>query len=163
MRGQENQRGRLTGVLFTILLFLVFVLCALFSVLIGGKVYENINTRAEDTYRGDVALSYIANKVRQGDEAGRVFLSEDKGVTVLKLEQSIGESVYVTDIYYQDGRLWELFTDAQSGLSVGDGNEILECSEVSMEMRVGLLHIKTEGKGGGDLWLSLRSGGKAHE
>lgn len=163
MKGNEIRQGGVAGVLFTILLFLVFVLCALFSVLIGGKVYENINARTENTYRGDVALSYIANKVRQGDEAGRVFLSEDKGVTVLKLEQSIGESVYVTDIYYQDGRLWELFTDAQSGLSVGDGNEILECSEVSMEMRVGLLHIKTEGKGGGDLWLSLRSGGKAHE
>ncbi len=163
MRGQDNQRKALTGVLFTILLFLVFVLCALFSVLIGGKVYENINARAEDTYRGDVVLSYIANKVRQGDEAGKVYLSEDQGVTVLKLEQNIGDTVYVTDIYYQDGRMWELFTDAGSGLSVGDGNEILECSEVSMEMSDGLLHIRTEGKGGGDLWLSLRSGGKDYE
>jgi hypothetical protein len=147
----------MANVLFTILLFLVFVLCALFSVLIGGKVYENINARAEDTYQKDVALSYIANKVRQGDEAGMVSLTEMDGIPVLKLEQEIQDSVYVTLIYYQDGRLWELFTDEESGLGVGDGNEILECSPVTLEMDDRLLHIKTEG--GGSLWLSLRSGG----
>ncbi|MDR1770872.1 MAG: DUF4860 domain-containing protein [Hungatella sp.] len=157
MSGKENQRGQMANVLFTILLFLVFVLCALFSVLIGGKVYENINARAEDTYQKDVALSYIANKVRQGDEAGMVSLTEMDGIPVLKLEQEIQDSVYVTLIYYQDGRLWELFTDEESGLGVGDGNEILECSPVTLEMDDRLLHIKTEG--GGSLWLSLRSGG----
>ncbi len=163
MSGKEYQRGQMANTLFTILLFLVFVLCALFSVLIGGKVYENINTRAEDTYQKDVALSYIANKVRQGDEAGRVSLTEMKGIPVLKLEQKIEDSVYVTHIYYQDGRLWELFTDAESGLGVGDGNEILECSPVSMEIDDRLLHIKTQGETGGSLWLSLRSGGTDHE
>ncbi len=49
MSGKEYQRGQMANALFTILLFLVFVLCALFSVLIGGKVYENINARAENT------------------------------------------------------------------------------------------------------------------
>ncbi|ADL03905.1 DUF4860 domain-containing protein [Lacrimispora saccharolytica] len=163
MNEKENQRGQMANTLFTILLFLVFVLCALFSVLIGGKVYENINGRAEDTYQKDVALSYIANKVRQGDEAARVTLEEMEGIPVLKLEQKIEESVYVTNIYYRDGRLWELFTDAESGLGVGDGNEILECSPVTMNMDGRFLHIKTEGEGGGSLWLSLRSGGSDDE
>jgi hypothetical protein len=157
--GKEYQRGQMANALFTILLFLVFVLCALFSVLIGGKVYENINARAENTYQKDVALSYIANKVRQGDETGRVTLTEMAGISVLKLEQEIQDLVYVTLIYYKDGRLWELFTDEESGLGVEDGNEILKCSPVSMEMEGRLLHIKTEMEGGGSLWLSLRSGG----
>lgn len=163
MSGKEMGRGGMAGAMFTILLFLVFVLCALFTVLIGGRVYENINARTENTYRKDVALSYIANKVRQGDEAGRVSLTEMDGLTVLKLEQRIQDSVYVTEIYYQDGRLWELFTDAESGLGVGDGNEIMECSPVSMEMTGRLLYIKTEGGGGGGLRLSLRSGGLEDE
>jgi hypothetical protein len=157
--GKEYQRGQMANALFTILLFLVFVLCALFSVLIGGKVYENINARAENTYQKDVALSYIANKVRQGDESGRVSFTEMAGISVLKLEQEIQDLVYVTLIYYKDGRLWELFTDEESGLGVEDGNEILKCSPVSMEMEGRLLHIKTEMEGGGSLWLSLRSGG----
>ena len=163
MSGKEYQRGQMANALFTILLFLVFVFCALFSVLIGGKVYENINARAENTYQKDVALSYIANKVRQGDETGRVSFTDMAGISVLKLEQEIQDSVYVTLIYYQDGRLWELFTDEESGLGVGDGNEILECSPVSMEMEGRLLHIKTEMEGGGSLWLSLRRGGADDE
>lgn len=159
MSRSDNQRGQMVNTLFTMLLFLVFVLCALFTVLIGGKVYENINVRTESTYRGDVALSYIANKVRQGDEAGMVELTEMDGITVLQLKQEIGDSVYVTDIYYKDGKLWELFTDMESGLGVNDGYEILECDNVVMTMADGLLSVKTEGEGGGRIWLSVRSGG----
>ena len=36
-----KRKGQSFSILFTMLLFLVFVLCALFTVLIGGKVYEN--------------------------------------------------------------------------------------------------------------------------
>ena len=57
MGRRNDHKGQLVNTLFTMLLFLVFVLCALFAVLIGGKVYENINARTESTYRGDVALS----------------------------------------------------------------------------------------------------------
>lgn len=48
------------------LLFLVFIMCALFTVLAGSKVYENISSRMDQTYTGSVALQYVANKVRQG-------------------------------------------------------------------------------------------------
>jgi hypothetical protein len=163
MSGNDDKRARLTGALFTLLLFLVFVLSALFLVLMGGKVYENINNRTEMTYREDVALSYIANKVRQGDEAGSVSLKEESGTKVLRIKQEIQGSVYVTAIYYQDGKLWELFSDEGSGLLLGEGNEILSCSPVSMEMNNGLLHIKTQGNEGGSLWLSLRSKGVQDE
>ena len=135
------------------------MLCALFAVLIGGKVYENINARTESTYRGDVALSYIANKVRQGDADGMVGLTEMEGITVLQLKQEINGSEYVTYIYYRDGKLWELFTDTESGLGVNDGYEILECDEVVMSMDGGLFSASTSGDGGGRIWLSLRSGG----
>ena len=158
-----NQRGQMVTTLFTMLLFLVFVLCALFTVLIGGKVYENINVRTEATYRGDVALSYIANKVRQQDTAGMVELTDVDGTAVLRLKQMINDRVYHTDIYYRDGKLYELFTAADSGLGVNDGIEIMECDEVVMAMEDGLIHVKTEGGQGGSVWLSLRSGGRADE
>ena len=156
MGRRNDHKGQLVNTLFTMLLFLVF---ALFAVLIGGKVYENINARTESTYRGDVALSYIANKVRQGDADGMVGLTEMEGITVLQLKQEINGSEYVTYIYYRDGKLWELFTDTESGLGVNDGYEILECDEVVMSMDGGLFSASTSGDGGGRIWLSLRSGG----
>lgn len=159
----ENQRGQIVNTLFTMLLFLVFVLCALFTVLIGGKVYENINIRTETTYRADVALSYIANKVRQQDTVGMAELTVVDETTVLRLRQVVNERAYNTDIYYKDGKLWELFTAADSGLGVNDGLEIMECDEVVMTMEDGLLHVRTEGEKGGSVWLSLRSGGHGNE
>lgn len=158
--GRGNQRGQMVNTLFTMLLFLVFVLCALFAVLIGGKVYENINIRTESTYRADVALSYIANKVRQQDTGGMVELTDENGTAMLRLKQIINDRVYHTDIYYRDGKLYELFTAADSGLGVNDGIEIMECDEVVMAMEDGLIHVKTEG---GSVWLALRSGGPADE
>lgn len=151
-------KTRTVSLLFTLLLFLVFVLCALFMVLIGGRVYENINARTEAAYQQEVALSYIANKVRQEDEAGSISLEKLSGTVVLKLQKEIEGAVYVTEIYYRDGGLWELFADAASNLGLEAGTKIMECSPVSMELEGGMLHIQTEG--GGSLWLSLRSEGE---
>ena len=50
---KTEKKGHMTSVLFTMLLFLVFVLSALFTVLIGSRVYENI------TVRSDASLSLI--------------------------------------------------------------------------------------------------------
>ena len=73
MTGSHNRNdGQTMSVLFTMLLFLVFIMCALFTVLAGSKVYENISRRMDQTYTGSVALQYVANKVRQGDTEGCV-------------------------------------------------------------------------------------------
>jgi hypothetical protein len=162
MSRKSSPKGQVVNTLFTMLLFLVFVLCALFTVLIGGRVYENINNRTESTYRSDVALSYIANKVRQQDEAGMVDIAEKEGISVLQLKQEINDSTYMTEIYYEDGKLWELFSDEASNISLSDGFEIMECSAVAMRKEGRMLCISTE-ENGSSIWLSLRSGGQADE
>ena len=80
MNRKTDKKGNAVSVLFTMLLFLVFVLCALFTVLIGSRVYENINVRSDANYTGNTALSYIANKVRQGDRAGMVNVADVDGI-----------------------------------------------------------------------------------
>lgn len=147
------------NLLFTMLLFLVFVLCALFTVLFGGRVYENISTRMEDNYTGSVALNYVANKVRQGDRAGAVQVVEIDGTPVLELSQEINESRYVTWIYYREGTIRELFTREDSGLGLADGLEIIECDGFVPSMEGDLLAVETTGEGGGRLMLAVRSGG----
>ena len=81
---KTEKKGHMTSVLFTMLLFLVFVLSALFTVLIGSRVYENITVRSDASYTGNTALSYIANKVRQGDRAGLVDVVDIDGIPVLE-------------------------------------------------------------------------------
>ena len=156
---KTEKKGHMTSVLFTMLLFLVFVLSALFTVLIGSRVYENITVRSDASYTGNTALSYIANKVRQGDRAGMVNVADVDGIQVLEMKQERGDSEYVTGIYWDDGSIRELFTDTSSGLGLADGLEILECRGLKLSRKGRLLHIETVGEGGGSLELALRSGG----
>ena len=159
MKQQKQQNGQTMNLLFTMLLFLVFVLCALFTVLIGGKVYENINSRIEENYSGQVVLNYGANKVRQGDRADSVTVREIEGVPVLELSQQINGSSYITWIYYRDGAVRELFTDAGSGLGLKDGLEIMECRGLTFHQEDSLLEVQVEGAADLRLFLNIRSGG----
>ena len=86
-RRAAARRGNKMNVLFTSLLFLVFILCALFTVLIGSRVYENITQRSNRNFTGTTALSYIANKVRQGDREDMAEVREIEGTPVLVLGQ----------------------------------------------------------------------------
>lgn len=158
MSRKGNGGGQTMNLLFTMLLFLVFVLCALFTVLFGGKVYENISMRMEENYTGSVALHYVANKVRQGDRAGSVQVVEIEGTPVLELAQEINETRYVTWIYYREGTIRELFTREDSGLTLTDGLEIIECDGFIPSMDGNLLSVETIGGGGGRLMLAVRSG-----
>lgn len=159
MRENSKSKGQIMNVLFTMLLFLVFVLSALFTVLIGGRVYENINRRMDENYSKTTALSYIANKVRQGDQDGLVQVKELEGIPVLELGQTIGEETFVTWIYYKDGAVRELFTDENSGLGLDSGLEILACDGLLLSQDENLITIETTGQGGAGLTLALRSGG----
>lgn len=155
--------NRKTNVLFTMLLFLAFVLCAIFTVLIGSRVYENITARSNQNFTGNTALSYIANKVRQGDREGMVEVREIDGTKVLVLSQSVDGTAYETWIYYLDGTVRELFANPESGLGLKDGLKIIECGGLDMSLDGSLLTVRTLGEGGGSLKLYLRSGGVWNE
>ena len=89
MKEKTQTKGSAISGLFTMLLFLVFVLCALFSVLMGSRVYENIIKRSDANFSGTTAISYIANKIRQGDRENSVDIIEVDGTSVLQLKQQV--------------------------------------------------------------------------
>ena len=159
MKKFSARKGQAVNVLFTMILFLVFVLCALFTVLIGGKVYENINRRTEENFSGCTALHYVANKVRQGDRMGLIDVTEVDGTPVLEIRQEAGEDTYITWIYSRDGWIKELFTFEGSGLGLSDGLPITECGGLDVEKDGRLITVTTEGEGGSRMMLSVRSGG----
>ena len=86
MKERTQTGGQAISGLFTMLLFLVFVLCALFSVLMGSRVYENITKRSDENFSGTTALSYIANKIRQGDREDAVDIIEVDGTPCLQMK-----------------------------------------------------------------------------
>lgn len=151
--------------LFPALLFFVFLLCTIFTILIGSRVYENIRERDRASFRTDTALAYITNKVRQGDRADAVSVREENGCQILVLTSDYDGTVFETWIYQMDGALWELFSQKDSGLDVYAGQMIMECEPVSFaveekENGVSLLSISLTNTREAKLLLrSSREGG----
>jgi len=163
LKKQGYHNKQTMNLLFTMLLFLVFVLSALFTVLIGGKVYENINSRIEENYSGQVVLNYVANKVRQNDKADSIVVRDIEDTAVLELSQEINGISYVTWIYCMDGAVRELFTNAGSGLGLADGLEIIDCQGLTFRQEGDILEVEVADQSNTKLLLNIRSGGKIDE
>lgn len=154
---QENSGA--VSFMFTMLLFLVFVICALFTVLIGAKVYENITARVQSSYEGQVVLNYVSHKIHQGDADGGVNVREVDGVSVLELRQSIYGRDYITWIYTDEGELKELFAAEDAGLGIKDGIDIIECQGLSFQaLDERRIHVATEGERPQEMTVYVRSG-----
>lgn len=124
-------RDRLASFIFELLLFMVFLLSALFIVMIGSRVLNNIQERSTVDFYDTLALEYVNNKIHQRDKSGLIGLTEIDGVTVLEFKNK--ESDYVTWIYYQDGELKELLTDPMDGLGLSDGNTVMRCNNLGFK------------------------------
>lgn len=148
--------------LFSMLLFLVFILCSVFTILIGSRVYTNIRARNDAAFYSDTALSYISNKVRQADRSDSVAVRNMGERNVLVLTSDYDGILYETWIYTKEGSLLELFSEKGSGLTIDDGLPIMECGPISFSLDEGedrpLLTVSMEESG--KAVLSLRSARK---
>lgn len=159
MKNKINYNKGLS-VQFLFVMLLLFFLCisALFTILSGAKVYENIGNRMDDNFSSVTALSYISNKVKQNDMAGMVSVENIEGIPILQLVEVYDEEVYNTWIYCRDGELKELFCSKDSGLTLDDGMHIMDLKKMSFEMiEDDLLKIQTSQDDAKYIILALRS------
>ena len=114
-------RKHSTDILFVLVLFLVFTSSALAVILLGARVYQSTSSRMESNYNVRTALAYVSEKIRQNDESGAVSLCELDGIPALTLSQRMGDTSYITYLYFQDGALKELLTEASREVSAEQG------------------------------------------
>ena len=119
--------------LFPIALFFVFSATALIVLLFAANVYQGIVTDSANQFEQSTSLSYITTKIRQNDTEGtsRIYLDTFNGYDALAIEQTYGESAFVTYIYEADGELKEIFlkegvtASAQSGTTIMKTNDLI--------------------------------------
>lgn len=154
---QKTARKHSTDVLFVLVLFLVFTSAALAVILLGAKVYQRTSTRMESNYTVRTAIAYVSEKVRHADESGAVHLGELDGLPALTLSQEIDGVSYVTYLYFQDGALKELLTDASRKVSPEQGTAIVSLKNFSMEKTDdGFYLLQAEDADGETLSLYIR-------
>ena len=129
----KNARKHSTDILFVLLLFLVFTSSALAVILLGAKVYQNTASRMESNYTVRTALAYVTEKIRHADESGAISPGELDGLPALILSQKIEGTSYRTYLYFQDGALKELLTEASREVTPEQGTAIVSLAGFSIE------------------------------
>lgn len=147
---------------FAAALFGGFVGLALLVLLCGAGAYRGIEADTSSHYTERTCLSYLAEKIRHYDRAGGVAVGKFAGSDALLLREDIGGTEYRTVIYWYDGMVMELFSEADAMLTPDSGTEILAAEELRITEEDGLIHLACTGSGGAAarLTLSLRAGGE---
>lgn len=156
----QNERKHTVDILFVITLFCVFAISVVMLTGIGGKVYQNIVDDMTDNYNSRTSISYVLGKLHQYDSAGMISIRDESTV---RIREMIGEDMYCTYLYFENGKLYEMFTHDGAEFDRSLGNEILElkgfkASEVTdtlLRFDLTMPNGKTE-----VLFVHLRSGSR---
>ena len=132
MKGAEQKH--IFDVLFVVILFFVFLICALTVVVIGSNVYRNSISRMNEHFSSKTALHYIIEKNRQNDAGSGRSLIQIENQDVLLLRQNIDEIYYNTLIYSYENRLMELFIREDTDISLASGKVIMEGINLAFQL-----------------------------
>lgn len=136
-------RGHMISGAFVFLLLGIFVVFSTWMVLLSAQFYRVTveQTSVHNTQR--VLGSYLMNIVRGNDMAGAVRVERIDDTDTLCFEYDLDGLTCWTHIYYWDGYIRELFSDAEQEIHLNYGEKI--CEAQSFEARLdadGLLEMR---------------------
>lgn len=143
-------KSRHVYTLFSLMLFLLFVIGSFFIVTYEIKGYQNIH---EGELRQDhltTPLAYLNTKLKAYDRKDMIEINtiHDIECLCLKTEKT------VTYIYYLDGYLYENYTTLDYLPSLHEGTKLFSLDSFSIQMKDNLYHFILE-KDGQEKALSL--------
>lgn len=156
--------GRSVSGLFVFLLIGMYAIFSLLLVLVGAGVYQGIANDADHNSQMRTSLSYIASKVRAGDEAGAVIVEYQDDKPILVLRQRYADEAYKTRIYFlpghegSSGALYELFSldDEEDELDLEIGERIADVSAFDVREVDGCVELSVTMKDGTAQSMRLR-------
>ncbi|HBC31286.1 MAG TPA: hypothetical protein DC024_08605 [Clostridiales bacterium] len=145
--------------IFVMLLSLIIVILSVMIITLGKNIYDNINEDRNTNYELQVSLSYIANKIRQSDKNEAVEIKELNGINAVVINEVYDEEKYQTWIYFYDGAIYEMFTDADNAFELSDGMKVVKAELFEIEKLKDNLYKFTAASNGeiSELYLSLYS------
>ncbi len=138
----NHSKSLTVDMIFVLALFSVYTLSSLFLAVIGADVYRNNADFSESNYNVRTSVLYLTEKVRQSENVDRVSIGTVNGLDALVLSQVIGEDVYNTWIYTEEGYLCEVLTGEGMEIVPGIGQKIMPINSMSFDLDdKGLLSI----------------------
>ena len=142
------------GAAAALMIFCVFTMTVLTVLMLGVSAYKNMTDISLEGYEERVCLSYIWTKVKNGDEAGMVYVKDFQGKNALCLDEVYDGTTYHTMIYHHEGWVYELFAEAGLLFSPEDGVAVIKSESLSFEgIEDGLFKVSA---GSQSVFISLR-------
>lgn len=152
MNFQLTNRKHVIDMVFPFALFFVFAASSLLVILLAANIYQGTTAMTENNYESRTVLSYVTEKIHQGDDNGGVSLDTFNGHDSIKIRQTYGEQNYQTYIYEDEGVLRELFIREGVEASLADGREIMKVRDLQMEqLEPGLFRFSCTSEDGKEL------------
>lgn len=137
------------GSVFTLVLFTVFAITALFVTAGGAMVYQKTAAETDRRFNRQTCLNYITAKIHAGNEAGAISVADFDGNSALCFTSVLDGTEYATYIYYFDGAVRELFCNKAVELGADAGSAIAEAGGLDFSLSDGLVSVSftdAEGK-----------------
>ena len=132
MGKNDRTQTHTADLLFTVGLFCVFAAAAFILVMIGVGAYRNTVSDMQDTFSTRTAISYVAEKIRQHDASGGVSIGQVEDRPALVLSDHLGNGTYLTYIYSDGERLYELTVREDADVTVSMGDEIMPVEDFTI-------------------------------
>ncbi len=132
------KRKSLIEVIFSLVLFLVFVLGSFFLVVSGAQQYKKTISLQDDREETQVPFAYLTTKIHHAKNKDCITLEDQ----VLKIQ----EDSYQTCIYEKDGVMYELVIPNGSTMDVGQGTKLYDVKEYEISYENGIYQITIDGK-----------------
>ncbi|MCL2125023.1 MAG: DUF4860 domain-containing protein [Oscillospiraceae bacterium] len=118
---------------FVLVIFSVFALSVLMVLMLGANVYKNMTEISRSGQDERTVLSFIWTKVKNGDDAGSVYVGEFCGQPALCFDKDYGGAMYQTVIYHYNGWVYELFYETGYEFFQEDGVKVYEIGDLRFE------------------------------
>lgn len=150
---RTRQENHSIDSLFAFLLLLTFSLFTLMLVGMGSSIYRNGTVSLEENYTSRTATAYVAEKIRQHNTSGEIFLTTVEGLPALGFLDTIENERYLTYVYFYDGALCELFIEEGRTPQAALGSRIIELSSLKIDAVPGtqLLSVTAVSENGNEL------------
>lgn len=132
-RSHRRSQQHTVDFLFTLSLLGVFAVTAVLVTLFGANTYERIVESSRCSYETSNSLSYVREKIRQGDTSAGISIIRLENNDVLEIQSTVNDASFVTYIYFSDGELKELYQPLGEPLPLASGQSILTLHGFTME------------------------------
>ncbi len=155
----NNSRRNKFDLLAVLLILCIFSAAVLSLLLSGAGTYKNMTEKDRISQERQIEELFLSNKVFQAENGDRISVSLESGAQVLSVESEENGEARITRVWFYDGWIRELYSDADYNFRPDDGEKIAKADSMGFEKEDGLLTVRLVYGGKEDTrYFDLRGG-----